>query len=361
CWVKRFEGRFHQKTTADSSLPIVDWLYWKIHADAVFELTSLGQPSSSSFGQVSLRAQKQQIAPPQQPDPQKQPQQHQIPQCDQPISQAGRELVQPVQVITGVCSELESTRACNPSGPARRIPSSSVNSGSYVLFAATRDPNEYASSKPQHDCFSSASSLKTTAITASERKVDTNHGYSGTSNGTSAEVFDMGRGRGCALRDNAEGCVSGWRNFMPIPSGVDLSAGGPRNRLAGRGFPRYMNINAAYCDRSPDLQRSQASHQKGRQTDQEQLSNPRFCFHNGSHHHRETNTSHKHLMSLLNETWFTNNQQHHYPPTLLAPERASNAAITRTPMHLNAFTALEGVGEDATSIGSLTPPSGEYF
>ncbi|VEL41593.1 unnamed protein product [Protopolystoma xenopodis] len=36
----RFEGRFYQKTTADSSRPAVDWLYWNIHADAVSEATS---------------------------------------------------------------------------------------------------------------------------------------------------------------------------------------------------------------------------------------------------------------------------------------------------------------------------------
>ncbi|VEL30853.1 unnamed protein product [Protopolystoma xenopodis] len=35
---KRFDGRFHQKTTAGSSLPAVDWLYWKIHADTVSEV-----------------------------------------------------------------------------------------------------------------------------------------------------------------------------------------------------------------------------------------------------------------------------------------------------------------------------------
>ncbi|VEL15335.1 unnamed protein product, partial [Protopolystoma xenopodis] len=34
CWVKRFEGRFNQKTTA------VDWLYWNIYDDAVSEAIS---------------------------------------------------------------------------------------------------------------------------------------------------------------------------------------------------------------------------------------------------------------------------------------------------------------------------------
>ncbi|VEL25908.1 unnamed protein product [Protopolystoma xenopodis] len=38
--MKRFESRFHQKTSANSSLPAVDWLYWKIHADAVSEAIS---------------------------------------------------------------------------------------------------------------------------------------------------------------------------------------------------------------------------------------------------------------------------------------------------------------------------------
>ncbi|VEL17834.1 unnamed protein product [Protopolystoma xenopodis] len=38
--MKRFECRFHQKTKADSSRPAVDWLYWEINADAVFEVIS---------------------------------------------------------------------------------------------------------------------------------------------------------------------------------------------------------------------------------------------------------------------------------------------------------------------------------
>ncbi|VEL35702.1 unnamed protein product [Protopolystoma xenopodis] len=38
--MKRFEGHFHQKTTANSSLPAVDWLYCNIHADAVSEAVS---------------------------------------------------------------------------------------------------------------------------------------------------------------------------------------------------------------------------------------------------------------------------------------------------------------------------------
>ncbi|VEL07478.1 unnamed protein product [Protopolystoma xenopodis] len=37
---KRFEGRLHQKTTGDSSLPAVNWLYFNILADAVSEAIS---------------------------------------------------------------------------------------------------------------------------------------------------------------------------------------------------------------------------------------------------------------------------------------------------------------------------------
>ncbi|VEL20877.1 unnamed protein product [Protopolystoma xenopodis] len=36
----RFEGRFYQKTTVDSSGPAVDWLYWNIQADAASEAIS---------------------------------------------------------------------------------------------------------------------------------------------------------------------------------------------------------------------------------------------------------------------------------------------------------------------------------
>ncbi|VEL11695.1 unnamed protein product, partial [Protopolystoma xenopodis] len=45
----QLNGRFHQKTTANFSRPAVDWLYWKIHADAEAISFDSGEPVLSFY------------------------------------------------------------------------------------------------------------------------------------------------------------------------------------------------------------------------------------------------------------------------------------------------------------------------